>query len=617
MLQIASGKFFSGRDRHIHSCKGILYSNYSWIGPIETVAGTLEPVGPYSSSVTGYVLNYINQIERTDGPGGIVQVGDSEIVEQFRLLSMFGLQAHFGHDRREVEENCRSRPSRPSDSFLPSQFVPRFFTPAIHGSLDEVERFQSFLRKAIGLPRKVYQSLISCLSNLDHALEVLNYNVDLAYSMLVYCLESLCQSFGEQPDAAWEDYDEKTRSSLDIELAKIDPNAAKVLRDILLREAHLKLQAKFLEFVIGHTSPTYYTTEATGVERPVRRSELRQALKNAYLFRSLYAHKLQQMLHQLRVPTIAKSEIFTWENQPYLTFRGLLRLVLHVFRNFIESQPSMDTEEYNWRGDLPGVIRLKAAPQYWIWQADALGQPMTKQFREEAVRSRFNGFLEHLQEAIITKGALTDLRSLLEKYEEIFPQSPANDRLRMLVPYILYNRIITPDGRSTNCDEFINKHSSILDNCSIDSMIVHLILTEDFPWQYSEAREVYDAYAKQRFSPKAIRLPFLFEMKLVLALANKALAQGEVGSYRTLLDAAISEAAGNTSLQDMVIAAMKDEVAAPHRQVFTILSDPTPQQPGMEPEPTAVAAEDAPSGSEVESVPPQAPEVLSKDSFND
>jgi hypothetical protein len=42
MLQIASGKLFGGAAAHETPCKAILYSNFSWVLPIETVAGTLE-----------------------------------------------------------------------------------------------------------------------------------------------------------------------------------------------------------------------------------------------------------------------------------------------------------------------------------------------------------------------------------------------------------------------------------------------------------------------------------------------------------------------------------------------------------------------------------------------
>lgn len=63
MLQIISGKFFKSADRYVDEAKGITYSNYSWIAPIETCVATLEPVDTYRS-VSSYVISYVNQIEK-------------------------------------------------------------------------------------------------------------------------------------------------------------------------------------------------------------------------------------------------------------------------------------------------------------------------------------------------------------------------------------------------------------------------------------------------------------------------------------------------------------------------------------------------------------------------
>jgi len=125
MLQIISGKFFKSDNRYIHEAKGITYSNYSWIEPIKTCVATLEPVDTYKS-VSSYVISYTNQIEK-ERAGVLVRTGDSEIVQQFQLLCIFGLKAFFDTDRNNVEINCRERPKSSNDFYLPSIFVPRFF----------------------------------------------------------------------------------------------------------------------------------------------------------------------------------------------------------------------------------------------------------------------------------------------------------------------------------------------------------------------------------------------------------------------------------------------------------------------------------------------------------
>src|SRR5438046_46834 len=95
MLQIISGKFFTLDARHRTPGKGVFFSNYGWIDPVETQVGTLEPTDRYGL-VNTYVFEYVNEIENFGRKAGmLVAVGDQEIKEQFRLLCMFGLKACF------------------------------------------------------------------------------------------------------------------------------------------------------------------------------------------------------------------------------------------------------------------------------------------------------------------------------------------------------------------------------------------------------------------------------------------------------------------------------------------------------------------------------------------
>jgi hypothetical protein len=91
MLQVISGKFFKPGFRQTSPAKVILYSNYSWIGTIQTCVATLEPVDTFGSSICSYVLNYTNQMEGEPRPGALAPTGDWEIIRQFQLLCTFGL----------------------------------------------------------------------------------------------------------------------------------------------------------------------------------------------------------------------------------------------------------------------------------------------------------------------------------------------------------------------------------------------------------------------------------------------------------------------------------------------------------------------------------------------
>ena len=71
-------------------------------------------------------------------------------------------------------------------------------------TLEQEEGFVRFVDKATGLPRRDYSVVMSFLQTLSHALHTLRQNLDLAYSMLIYALESLSQGrSGYLPQ--WED----------------------------------------------------------------------------------------------------------------------------------------------------------------------------------------------------------------------------------------------------------------------------------------------------------------------------------------------------------------------------------------------------------------------------
>ncbi len=210
MLQIISGKFFKTDNRHRFNCKGITYSNYSWVAPIKTCIATLEPVNTYLP-ISSYVINYVNQIEKEEGRFGIVKTGDADIIQQFQLLCMFGLKAYFDIDRNNVEFNCRKNPKDTSGEYIPSKYVKRIFDSQILGRIEEIEYFTKFVEKVIDLPRGKYKSVIKYLNNLNSAFQMISRNFDLAYSILVYCLESLSQDY-DNYRAVWEDYPEEKKN---------------------------------------------------------------------------------------------------------------------------------------------------------------------------------------------------------------------------------------------------------------------------------------------------------------------------------------------------------------------------------------------------------------------
>ncbi|MFO0579769.1 MAG: hypothetical protein U1A78_37830 [Polyangia bacterium] len=475
MLQIISGKFFRSNERHVFPAKGVLFSNYSWIRPIETCIGTLEPIEHRAATLT-YVFSYRNQIEKT---GTMIRGGDAEIVNQFRILCSFGLEAYFSLEKSQVEHICRDKPKNSGDAFVPARFVRRVFSPSIQGTMEETVLFSEFVKKVISLKRERYTAVINCLQNLNDALDVLSYNIDLSYSMLVYCLEALCQKF-DQFKPTWQNYSTKTRSALDalIENHNLDPSVGEKIRNILLEDAHVQLMSRFLEFTMSHISENFFTQEALKDRLSLPYSLLRQSLINAYTLRSKYVHTLRPIQDHLRHAELVDGDVFVWEKEPYLTISGLHRLVRHVIRNFISNSESIEKEDYDWQSELPGIITLRFAPEYWIWTHDRITVPMKKEILSPIVRDKFWGLVTHLLVLPLSGGTIPDLRELLAKYELLIPQAAQIDKVRMLGTYLLYNFSIVSDARSSSWPEFFDRHESILMECCIETMFLSLYIND-------------------------------------------------------------------------------------------------------------------------------------------
>ena len=540
MLQIISGKFFKSDKRHIYEGKGIAYSNYSWVGPIKTCVATLEPVDTYKS-VSSYVISYTNQIEK-ERAGVLVRTGDSEIVQQFQLLCIFGLKAFFDTDRNSVEINCREKPRRSGD-YLPSTFVPRFFESQIHGQMDEIKAFIKFVDKVIGLPREKYLVLINCLNNFSHALQTLNYNLDLAYSMLVYSLEALSQSF-DNFEPTWKDYNPEIKNKLDRLLSKTDSDVAENIRETLLKSRNLRSQQRFIDFITNHISDSFFTDEAIHVKNALRKSELKRALKNAYSMRSNYVHQLKHIQEQLRVPQIAEDDVFHWQNEPYLTFSGLTRLAHHVISNFIWEQESVESEDYDWTKDLPGSFRMEVAPQYWIGDDEG--------FTPSQATKRFSGLLSNIQQARVSNGSLVDLRKLLEKYESLIPTANKKDKIPMLATYYLYNVYVVQEAKRPDYKEFLKQYEDIFNECCIEMMIVYLLTNQKWPWDIKECVSHYNDYMEKKFSKNALSVPLLIELCLIVEIANMYLRAEKFDKYNEWLYAACLEASGKPDVQKFI-----------------------------------------------------------------
>ncbi|MGF9741434.1 hypothetical protein ABEX38_29130 [Priestia megaterium] len=540
MLQISSGKFYNTNNLHVNDGKGIFYSNYSWHGSIETCVGTLDAVDTHGE-ITSYVLNYKNKIEKG---GLLVKVGDSEIVKQFRLLFSFFFQSFSDSDRNVVELHCRNTKRNMNDEFLPTDFVNRIFDSKIYGTDQEVKKFQEFMRRIIGLERSKYKKLIQCINALNNSLIALNYNFELAYSLLIYCLESLSQSF-DNYEPEWEDYSQIIRLKLDTVLSEIKIEKAEEIKEILLSDSHLKLQKRFVNFISSNITESFFIEDAIESNSPLRKSDLNQVLLNAYAIRSKYVHSLQSIMKQLKMPDIGASEVYIWGNNPYLTYKGLMRLTHHVLKNFFENQNFVEKEEYDWNLDLPGTVQVELSEDYWLHKFEG--------FKQEHSTQKLNGFLSQLQRAFLYNQPFTDLTKLMKVYEDLIPQSKQTYKIKMIANYTLYNLHLTEKLRLPNYEMVIDKYCEMLNLPSIEGLLTNVLVGETFVFTTSECEELFIKYERKKYNSSSINIPMYIEFIIMVHIVNSFHSEGTNEKYVHWLDKCILHLAGNYKLQKYLL----------------------------------------------------------------
>ena len=258
--------------------------------------------------------------------------------------------------------------------------------------------------------------------------------------------------------------------------------------------------------------------------------------------------------------------MFDWENEPYLTFAGLVRLTHHVLCTFIQRQPALEREGYPaWRHELPGTMQVEMAPKYWIWPADG--------FTPTQARSRFSGLVKHLVELFAgTEKAMPDMTELMKKIEQLAPNCSSADRIPMLDLYGLYQVVIPPEHRRPGWREFLSRFKTELENCSITGLVAWPVLRgEKPPWPVEECVTAFEEYQRKRHKARAVNLPILVEVAIMVAIANLYLEGGDRDAYVCWANRAILDAAGRNAVQDRIVADKREFRLIDTRQLIGLL----------------------------------------------
>ncbi|ARR10768.1 hypothetical protein [Paenibacillus bovis] len=556
MLQIITGKFFDTVDHYETPRKAILYSNFYYDEPIQTIVGTLERVrgteGAYENYpvINTYLFTYTNRMPKVvnNKPGLLIATGDDEIVEEFSYLCSHGLSAIFSRDKEVIAKYCIQGSEDISRKEYP---VSTYFKNHIKGNIQVVEDFIAYVEQFIGQPNATYKHTMECYKNMYHSLLNLNVNLDLAFSQLVYCLESLSQNYdGFIPE--WTDYPDQARNKLEKCFNKLgNVEVEEEIKTILIEESHLKSQQRFIKFVLTFVDKHFFRLEAEQIKLPVKRMELEVSLKNTYDRRSKYVHALQSLKGELHLHDNNR-EVFTFENSPYLTYSGLMRLTRHVIRNFVYSREFLETESVDWRKDLPNLRTIYFNSELWFYS--------TENFSNDQIIQKMIGFLNIIDSCLQLRiGMSGDPIPLLKLYESKLRSVKDQDKLNMLVVYKICPIVLGLNTENNKYDKEAAKYNHLFDKCSIQGLVISVFKKETFRWKAVDAEKVFRNYKKSSFkrtdkSPfSIIKLPFLIEMGVFIQIANEYLELKNTQKYKEMLEEAIDEFSGDPHKQGLLL----------------------------------------------------------------
>ncbi|MBI9014057.1 MAG: hypothetical protein JEZ08_17615 [Clostridiales bacterium] len=524
MLQIISGKFYETDNLHDNPGKGILYSNFTHFDPIKLSLGSVSSVS-FSGNVKSHVFDYNCRIEKSKVGGfGIVRTGDDVIIDQLKVILTFGLDSYFDIDKRNVMEFSRMNESDYLDRYLPRNFVPCLFSDDFN-NVEKINNFRVLFEKIIKLSRKNYELLITCLKTYYDSLQILSSNFELAYSMLVYCLEALSKSHNTDK-ASWEEYPKNHK--LDKLLTTVNDEIADSVRDEIISGEHYKLYKKFNEFIKDNLSNSFYISAKKSVYNQIKKSDLDQLIYNVYDHRSQYVHSLKVANEQMKIKEIAVNETFTFGNNIFLTYLGLFRLTNQVIKNFIYNCDEVDKELYNWRSNLPNTVSLELAPKYWLAK--------TNNFHIYHVGIKLNGFLEQLDSVMFNKAnALTDLSQLMSLYETLIPKTIKKYKLPMVTLYYLYNMHVAEEHKSRKFEKLNKNFETLFDQVNIYGLLINSLFFSDIVWDIEESIKVFNAYMKRKYLDKELKIPRNFETFIRCMLSNKLIENNKVDIAKQIM----------------------------------------------------------------------------------
>jgi hypothetical protein len=542
MLQIASGKFFATDKCYETPRKGTFFTNYRMAADdsIQTPIGNVVSSGdvPTPASLTYEITEKIEWQE--PAPGVMTATGGTELVDDYSAVLAFALNVVCTTDeeafrRLTVRGAVSSRPSKD-----PSKYLRRAFNPEVPARSEDAAFVANFFKALIALRRDSYDGAMRAIRRYVTATHRIVDDTSLAYALFVMAIEALAQT-ADASVAAWPDYDESKRRRIDEALEGMSDEAAGRVRAAVLANEHVALARRFRDFVTQHLTADFFRREAAESIAPVSRLDLAMLLKRAYDIRSGYVHRLQP-IPKLIAGGFGHAETFLIDGKPALTFEGLARIARHVIMQFVHRSPKVDREAFNWHAELPNLIQMQWAPQYWIGNPDGYTPAMATMWLQN--------FLTQISPiALGVPPTLTDLTLILEKIESLRLETvKASHRRPMLA---LYHLFILAAGEKYQREmhvDLMTRYGGDFDDPTLESLAMYLVTSHEFPWSLDALEALHTSYVRRRWHKDTLMLGATLEAVFMLRLAERNRQSGNEARSRELISLAVEAFPGPSLL---------------------------------------------------------------------
>ncbi len=514
MLQIATGKLFYRGILHENHLSGVLYSNAMRIfgDGIVTKAGTIRSTSLLTRTPS-LIFEMIERIEGDEIRAGVIQsYGINRYLSQFAALMSFFLGITCNPDN-DLVKRLTSGQRGLGISAAPKELINRVFDPEVSIDTRIANDFAEFIEKLLSLDRKSFLGATRAIHTFMNGLHRMSDDLETAYTLMVASLEALAIEF-DGHETKWEDVENAKRTSIEKALKDAPPDISASVKAAIVTHEHVLARRRFKEFVLTHLPADFFLEAAQEQTAPLGRADLADALDFAYEIRSKYVHELKLLPDILCTGTAFSEHVSTIDHRTAVTFQGIYRVARSVILEFIQRQPSIEKEPYNYSFETGGVIRARMGAVYWM--------------RPEIVTSKnckllFEGFLETICNAMLQNGesVIPDMKAILDKTVHLLPSMDKQNR-RAYVALVAAVRITTPKTfHATDDENILNKWSHLFDNLSPETLILFMLMGKRISAPIEEHKTELLKHIKFRTKPSGFRVPRHFEAQMMLELCER------------------------------------------------------------------------------------------------